>query len=91
MPSTVEIAVRKIGRKRGAGRRDHRVPGLEARLALELDLLDQQHRVAGDHAEQRQDAEDRHEAERPVAREQQAADDADHAQRQHRSAPDPCG
>ena len=64
MPSTVETAVSRIGRKRCSRRLDHRIPRLPALRPLGLDLVDQDHRVAGDHADQREDAEDRDEAER---------------------------
>ena len=64
MPSTVESAVSMIGRKRvlpaSSAASNTPAPG----RALGLDLADQDHRVLGDHADQREAAQDRHEAER---------------------------
>ena len=82
MPSTVETAVSRIGRKRDIARLDHRVPDALPSRALGLDLVDQDHRVADDHADQRENAEDRDEAERPAGQ-QQRRDDADQAERHH--------
>ena len=59
---------------------DHRIPDALAGVALGLDLIDQDHRVLGDHADQRQDAQDGDEAER-LAGDQQRADHADQPQR----------
>ena len=47
-----------------------------------LDLVDQDHRIAGDHADQRQHAQQRHEAQRLVGH-QQRRDDADETERRH--------
>ena len=80
MPSTVEIAVSMIGRKRELRRLDDGVPDARALRPLGLDLADQDHRVLGDHADQRQDAEDGDEAERPAG-DEQGRDDADQAER----------
>ena len=55
-PSTVETAVSMIGRKRDKLRLDDRIPYRPARGPLGLDLLDQDHRVARDHPDQREDA-----------------------------------
>ena len=77
-PRTVEIAVSMIGRKR------ERVAPTTASQILQplrpfgLDLLDEDHRIAGDHAEQRQNAEDRDKAER-LAKDEQRDNDADEA------------
>ena len=68
MPSTVEIAVSMIGRKRERARLDDRVAHAAALGALGLDLLDQDDGVLGDHADQREDAEDGDEAERAARR-----------------------
>ena len=65
-PSTVESAVSMIGRKRELLASIDRVPDVLALGALGLDLHDQDHRVLGDHADQREDAEDGDEAERPA-------------------------
>ena len=54
-----------------ARRADHRIPDVLAFRAVGLDLHHQDHRVLRDHPEQRQDAEDGDEAERPI--EQRAA------------------
>ena len=62
MPSTVETAVSMIGRKRVLLASSAASPDALARRSLGLDLADQDHRVLGDHAEQRQDAEDGDEA-----------------------------
>ena len=78
MPRIAAEAVSRIGRKRCAVGLDDRVPRVRALRLLLLDLVDQDHRVAGDHAGQREHAEDRHEAERLV-REEQRRDDADEA------------
>ena len=83
-PSTVENAVSIIGRSREARRGHDRIPDVLALGAIGLDLHDQDHRVLRDHPEQRQDAEDRDEAERPVEQ-QQREDHADDAERQHAS------
>jgi hypothetical protein len=61
-PSTVDIAVSIMGRKRVGGRLHHRVQHACPARSLGLDLDDQDHRVLGDHADQRQDAEDGDEA-----------------------------
>jgi len=56
-PSTVEIALSMIGRKRG-GRFDAGVPDVTAVGALGLDLVDENDRVAGDHVDERQNVDD---------------------------------
>ena len=62
MPSTVEIAVSMIGRKRDMAASITASQSVLPSRALRLDLVDQDHRVAGDHADQREDAEDGDEA-----------------------------
>ncbi len=79
-PSTVEIAVSMIGRKRDTGAFDNRVPEVAALRALGLDLLDEDDRVARDHAHQGQNAENGDKAERPSGA-ISSADDADEAHR----------
>ena len=71
-PRTVEIAVSMIGRKRESVASTTASQVWPPFSPLGLDLLDQDHRVAGDHAHQRQDAEDRDKAERPPEDEQRA-------------------
>ena len=66
MPSTVEIAVSMIGRKRALLASTAACHDVLARRALGVDLADQDHRVLGDHAEQREHAENGDEAERPA-------------------------
>ncbi len=68
---------------------DHRIPDVLALGAVGLDLDDQDDGVLRDHAEQRQDAEDGDEAERPVEHQQRQhdADDAERQQRQHQPEP----
>ncbi len=68
---------------------DRRLPHALARGALGLDLSDQDHRVLGDHADQREHAENGDEAER-AARNQERRDDADQPERrdgQHQRQP----
>ena len=79
-PSTVETAVSMMGRKRDTLAS---ITASQAGLpfaAFRFDLLDQDHGIAGDHADQREDAEDGHEAERPL-KDQQSRDDAGHRHR----------
>jgi hypothetical protein len=59
---------------------DHRIPQLSALRALGLDLLDENDRIARDHAHQRQNSENCDEAERP-ARDQQRGDNTDQSHR----------
>ena len=82
MPSTVAAALSRIGRMRlSAAAMTASQPARPA-VPFRLDLLDQDHRIARDHADQGQRAEDGDEAQRP-ARQQQAADDADHPERRY--------
>ena len=80
MPSTVETAVSMIGRKRALLASMRGLPDVLALRPLGFDLADQDHGVLGDHADQRQDAEDGDEAER-LAGQQQRGDDADQPER----------
>ena len=82
MPSTVDTAVSMIGRKRVAAGVDCRVPYILALRPFGFDLADQDHGILGDHAEERQDAENCDEAQRP-ARHEQCSDDADQPERTH--------
>ena len=82
MPSTVEIAVSMIGRKRELLASTAASPARSCPAPLGLDLADQDDGVLGDHADQREDAQDGDEAERPAGQ-QQRGDDADQAQRRH--------
>ena len=78
----------------GGDRRQHQRPqaragGADDRVQTPLPAarsvsiwIDQDHRVLGDHADQREDAEDRDEAERPAGQ-QQRRDHADQSERQH--------
>ena len=79
-PSTVEIAVSMIGRNRDNARLDDRIPDIEALRQFKIDLLDQDHRISGNHPEQRQNPEDGHEPERLV-KEEERRNDADQAHR----------
>ena len=80
MPRTVEIAVSMIGRKRVLLAS---IAACQTSLPCALfgfDLADQDHGILGDHAEQRQNAEDGDEPER-LAGQQQRRDDADQSER----------
>ena len=59
------IALEEAGNKTPCRGKD-RLENVPAFRAVVLDLHDQDHRVLGNHADQREDAEDGHEAERPV-------------------------
>ena len=59
---------------------DHRVPWMLARGNFGIDLVDQDHRIADHHADQRDDAEDRNESHR-CARDKQRGGDTDESQR----------
>ena len=61
---------------------DHSVPGINTARPLVLDLVDEDHRVADDHAGKRDDAEDCDEAHRRAGR-QKRGDDADETERRH--------
>ena len=61
---------------------DDRIPGMAPVRLLLLDLVDEDHRVAGDHAGEGEHAEERHEAQ-GLVREEQSRDDPDEAQRGH--------
>ena len=80
MPRTVDTAVSMIGRKRDAAGVDRGLPHILALRPLGFDLADQDHGILGDHAEQRQNAENGDEAERPAGREQRR-DHADQTER----------
>ena len=82
-PSTVETAVSMIGPKPGERRLDHRGPNVASLRPLGLDLIDEDHSVARDHADQREDPQDRHESERPVG-EEEREHDADQSERHGR-------
>ena len=82
MPRTVDTAVSMIGPETGAAGIDGGFPDSFSLRTLRLDLADQDHRILGDHAQQRQDAENGNEAQRP-ARQQERRDDADQAERRY--------
>ena len=71
------------GPEAGERRLDHRGPDVASLRALGLDLIDQDDGVARDHADQREDAQNRHEPERPVG-EQERENDADQSERHRR-------
>ena len=81
-PSTVEIAVSMIGRKRESVA-STTASKCRGPAPLGLDLIDQDDGVARDHADQRENAENRHEAERPVGDEERE-NDADQSERHGR-------
>ena len=58
---------------------DDRIPGVESPRLVLLDLVDEDHRVAGDHPGKREHAEDRHETEGLVG-EEQGCDDTNDTQ-----------
>mgnify|MGYP003580745891 CR=1 FL=1 len=66
----------------GAAGVDGGVPDVLALIALCVDLANQNHRILGDHAEQREDAENSNEAQRP-ARQQERRDDTDQTKRRY--------
>ena len=70
MPSTVEIAVSMIGRKRVVLASSAASTTPLPAVPLRLDLPDEDDRVLGDDADQGEDAEQRHEAERLAGHEQ---------------------
>ncbi len=70
MPSTVEIAVSMIGRKRLVLASSAASTTLLPAVALRFDLADEDDRVLGDDADQGEDAEQCHEAERLTGHEQ---------------------
>ena len=59
---------------------DDRIPRVAPLRLLLLDLVDEDHRVAGDHAGQREHAQERHKAQRLVG-EEERGDDPDETQR----------
>ena len=82
MPSTVDTAVSMIGRKRELLASTAAVPDPFALRPFGIDLTDQDHGILGDHPQQRQNAENGDEAQRPV-RIAAAPHDADQAERRH--------
>src|SRR5262249_13859814 len=68
------------GAKTRAARIDRRLPDVLALTSFSFDLADQDHGVLGDHAEQRQNAQDRNKSER-FAGQQQRSHDTDQSQR----------
>ena len=82
MPSTVDTAVSMIGRKRVLLASMAASQTSFAVRPFRLDLPDQNDGILGDHAEERQDAENCNETQRP-ARHQQRRHDADQPERSH--------
>ena len=82
MPRTVDTARQHDRAETGAAGIDGGVPDILSLRTLRLDLADQDHGILGDHAEQRQDAENGNEAQRPAGQ-QERRDDADQAERRY--------
>ena len=59
---------------------DDRIPGVESLRLVRLDLANEDHRIAGDHAGEREHAEDRHET-KGFVRDEKRRDDADDTHR----------
>ena len=88
-PSTVDTAVRSRGLSRfiDADTAASRTP--KPRRPFVVDLRDQDDRVLRDHPDQREDPEDRHEAERPVEQEKRPhhPDETERQEERPRSPP----
>ena len=83
MPSTVDTAVSMMGRKRELLASMAACQTVFAVRPFGFDLSDQDHRVLGDHAEQRQNAEDGDEARAACPDRQQRRHDADQTERRN--------
>ena len=64
------------------GRLNDRIPGLPPVRLFLFDLVDQDHRIAGNHAGEREHSEQRHKA-HGLVRKEQSPDDPNEAQRGH--------
>ena len=79
-PSTGRNRRQHNGAEARHTRVDHRYPGRFSLAPLRFDLLDEDHRIARDHPDQREDAKDGHEPEWPL-KNQQPRDDPGHRHR----------